>query len=201
MDGIAWAGSAMVAARTRLEIAANNLANVSTGGFRGSEARGFLSARGVVIQRLQSAAHGALRHTGRAFDLAIVGNGGFRVRDARGRIVSTRAGAFSLDSTGHLRDDAGRVLLGSGNAALHVPDGATIDANGNVARDGRVIDRLPLAPGSTVRSGFLEAANVDAIGQMVSMLAAERSFESAQKVVAAIDETRKKAASDVGKVS
>ncbi|HEY9085136.1 MAG TPA: flagellar basal body rod C-terminal domain-containing protein [Candidatus Tyrphobacter sp.] len=172
MDGIAWAGSAMVAARERLEIAADNLANVSTDGFRGSDARGFLTAAGAEIARTPVRAHGPLRHTGRASDLAIVGAGAFLVRDVRGAIVATRDGAFSRDSRGRLRDDAGRVLVGT-----------------------------RLARGSSVRSGFLEAANVDAIGQMVSILSAERSFESAEKVVTAIDQTRQKAASDVGKVS
>ncbi len=172
MDGIAWAGSAMVAARERLEIAADNLANVSTNGFSGSDARGFLGPAGVEIRRTPMRSHGPLRHTGRASDLAVLGTGAFLVRDARGKITATRDGAFSRDTHGHLRDDAGRLLIGT-----------------------------RLARGSSVRSGFLEAANVDAIGQMVSMLAAERSFESAEKVVAAIDQTRQKAASDVAKVS
>jgi flagellar hook protein FlgE len=172
MDGIAWAGSAMIAARERLEIAADNLANVSTDGFRGSDAHGFLSAAGVGIARMPLRAHGPLRHTGRPSDLAIVGDGAFLLRDAHGGMTSTRDGAFSRDARGRLRDDAGRVLVGT-----------------------------RLARGSSVRGGFLEAANVDAIGQMVGMLSAERSFESAEKVVAAIDQTGQKAASDVGKVS
>ena len=172
MDGTAWAASAMVAARTRLEIAADNLANVSTDGFRGSGARGFLSAAGVVIDRVPLHAHGALRHTGRSSDLAIVGGGAFRLRDARGVVVETRDGAFTRGADGKLRDDAGRVLIGT-----------------------------RLTHGSSVRSGYLEAPNVNAIGEMVQMLAAERSYESAEKVVVAIDQTRQKAASDVAKVS
>lgn len=172
MDGTAWATSAMVAARTRLEIAADNLANVSTDGFRGSDARGFLTSAGVAIDRVPLSAHGALRHTGRSSDLAIVGDGAFRLRDADGEIVETRNGAFTRGVDGKLRDDAGRVLIGT-----------------------------RLAHGSSVRRGFLEAANVDAIGEMVRMLAAERSYESAEKVVAAIDQTHQKAAGDVAKVN
>jgi flagellar basal body rod protein FlgG len=172
MDGVAWAASAMVAARTRLEIAANNLANVSTDGFRGDAARGFLNATGVVIARTRLAEHGALRHTGRQTDLAIVGDGAFRLRDRDGRIFETRNGAFTRGIDGKLRDDAGRLLIGT--------------------RLGR---------GSSVRAGFLESANVDAIDQMVQMLAAERSFESAEKCVTAIDGVRQKAASDVGKAA
>ena len=65
---------------------------------------------------------------------------------------------------------------------------------GCVRANGREIDRLPLPPGSSVHAGFLESANVDAIAEMIDVLAAERSFESAEKVVAAIDGTRQKSA-------
>jgi hypothetical protein len=66
MDGIAWACSAMTAARARLEIATQNLANVSTGGFQRIEARGFLTSVGIAITRHTSSQGGALRNTGRA---------------------------------------------------------------------------------------------------------------------------------------
>lgn len=172
MDGIDWAASAMVAARARLEIAADNLANVSTDGFRGNDARGRLTRFGVTIAVAPIAQQGALRRTGRPSDLALVGPGAFRLRGASGRIVETRSGAFTRGADGRLRDDAGRLYLGA-----------------------------RLARGSAVRTGYLEAANVDAIGQMVAMLAAQRGFESAEKAVAAIDDTRKKASSDVAKVT
>lgn len=172
MDGIAWAASAMVAARERLEIAANNLANLSTDGFRGAVARGRLAPSGVEIAAVPDRAHGALVHTGRDADRAIVGDGAFLLQGPDGRVVQTRNGAFTRGSDGRLRDDAGRVLVG-----------------------------LRLARGSSVRNGFLESANVDAIGEMVRMLSASRSFESAEKCVAAIDQTRQKAATDVAKVA
>lgn len=41
----------MVAARTRLEIATENLANVSSGGFRRAVARGLLTPSGVSVAR------------------------------------------------------------------------------------------------------------------------------------------------------
>lgn len=182
MDGIAWAASAMVAARTRLEIATENLANVSTDGFRRDEARGFITALGVAIERRPARAHGALRHTGRDLDLAILGDGAFQVRDASGRIATTRAGAFVRETDGTLRDSAGRTLLGL-HGPLHLAAGAAVDPR-----------TLGLPSGSRVRSGFLESAGVDAIAEMIDVLSAERSFESAEKAVAAIDGTRQKAA-------
>ena len=189
----------MVAARRRLDIATGNLANVSTGGFGGLVARGSLTASGVRIRALLADGHGALRPTGRDYDLAIVGQGGFHVRDANGGTHLTRDGAFARDRNGHLHDGAGRILCGA-HGALLVPVGATFDRTGNLMLHGRAIDRLQLPAGSTLRAGFLETANVNAIGEMVNVLAAERAFESAQKVVTAIDGTRQKAANDVARV-
>ena len=68
-------------------------------------------------------------------------------------------------------------------------------------RDGdRVVDRLALPAGTTVRSGALEASNVDAIGETLAILRAQRAFETAQKTFVAIDETRQKAVDDVGRL-
>jgi flagellar basal-body rod protein FlgF len=198
MDGIAWAASAMVAARSRLQIASENLANVSSDGFRRTIARGLMRPSGVAIERRPAASHGSLRRTGRDFDLAIVGNGTFRVRGVGGAVSSTRNGAFTRERDGILRNDSGDTLLGS-NGPLRVPDGARIDTNGTVRANGRTIDRLPLPVGSRVHTGFLESANVDAIAEMIDVLSAERSFESAEKVVAAIDGTRQKS-SDAARI-
>jgi len=172
----------MVAARTRLEIATENLANVSTDGFRRIDARGFLSTLGVTIARRASSEGGALRHTGRDFDLAILGGGAFRVRDSAGRVSETRAGAFVHEADGTLHDGRGRVVLGL-RSVLHVPEGGVVDAHA-----------LGLPSNSRVQSGFLEGPAVDAIAEMIDVLSAERSFESAEKAVAAIDATRQKSA-------
>lgn len=193
MDGIAWAGSAMVAARTRLEIAAENLANVSSDGFRRVDARGFLTAAGVAIAKQPGHDRGALRRTGRDLDLAIVGAGAFRVRDAAGHVTGTRNGAFVRERDGTLRDVAGRTVLGT-RGALHVPDDARIDERGRVIAGSGIVDALPLPAGSSVRTGFLENAGVNAVREMIDVLSAERSFESAEKIVAAIDATRQKSA-------
>ena len=179
---MAWAASAMAAARTRLEIATQNLANVSSEGFRRIEARGFLTALGVAISRRSSASGGALRHTGRALDFAIVGPGAFCVRDAGGRVTASRDGAFVRALDGTLRDAADRIVVGPHGPVI-ARENATLQA-----RD------FGLSARSVVRSGFLEAPSVNAVGEMIDVVAAQRSFESAQKTVEAIDGTRRKAA-------
>lgn len=199
MDGIGWAASAMNAARTRLDVAAENLANGSTDGFRKSDVRGFMTASGVAMQRVYSTAQGPLRRTGRPYDLAIVGTGAFRVRDGSGHVTATRSGAFTRDRFSRLVDDAGRVLLGT-RGPLCIPDGAIIDASGALTRNGVVLNRIALPNGSSVRTGFLEASNVDAIGQMIDLLTAQRSFETAQKVLSSIDQTRERANTQVAQL-
>jgi flagellar basal body rod protein FlgG len=199
MDGIGWAAGAMNAARTRLDVAAENLANGSTDGFRKSTVRGFLTAAGVAMQRGRSSAPGPLRRTGREFDLAITGSGVFRLRDGRGSVFATRNGAFTRDRFDRLVDDAGRVLLGT-RGAVCVPDGASIDSNGTVSRNGIVLNRIALPNGSAVRTGFLESSNVDAIGEMVDVLSAQRSFETAEKVLSEIDQTRERASTQVSEL-
>jgi len=199
MDGIAWAASAMIAARSRLDIATDNLANASSDGFRRHSARGRLSSNGARIERIESSEQGALRRTGRPFDLALVGPGDFSVRDLSGRVVRTRSGAYTRDRFERLRDDAGRVLLGVGGP-VRVAAGATVEADGSVRKDGVVLDRLALPAGTTVRSGFIESANVNAITEMVDVLTAQRSFESAQKVLSAIDATRQKSSDDLARL-
>lgn len=165
MDGIAWAGSAMTAAQSRLDIATGNLANVSTGGFEPLVARGALTANGVSIAAERAMRHGALRPTGRDLDWAIAGDGAFVVRDRHGALSRTRAGAFVRNSDGSLSDARGRTLV-----------------------------RTELPPGSTVRHGFLETSGADAIAEMIDVVWAQRSFESAQKAVSAIDNARQRAA-------
>jgi flagellar basal body rod protein FlgG len=197
MDGIGWAAGAMSAARTRLDVAAENLANGSTDGYRKSTVRGFIGVSGISVRRVREITQGALRRTGRPFDLAITGSGAFRVRGSNGKVAQTRNGAFVRDRFGRLADDSGRILLGE-RGPVTVPAGAAIQPNGAIVRNGVTLDRIPLDSGSSVRAGFLEASNVDAIGEMIDVLAAQRSFETAQKVLIAIDQTRERASTQVG---
>lgn len=199
MDGIGWALSAMSAARARLDVAAANVANGSTDGFRKGTLQGFLTSSGVQMKHGHDVTEGALRRTGRAFDLAIVGGGTFHVRGADGLVSETRNGAFARDRFDRLVDDRGRVLIGT-HGPVCVPDGATIDTAGAVTRNGVMLNRIALPAQSHVQSGFLESSNVDAIGEMIDVMTAQRSFETAQKVLSAIDQTRERASTQVAQV-
>jgi len=182
MDGIGWTASAMRTARARLEIAAQNLANASSDGFRKTIARVRLSASGLLTQKTTSSEQGALRHTGRALDLAIVGEGSFVVGGK-----ATRNGAFMRDAHGFLADDRGARVRGQHGFV-------------RVASYGPLLDNIPQPKRSSIVSGALESPNVNAVGEMVDVLDAQRAFETAQKALGAIDETRAKAVNELARL-
>lgn len=199
MDGIELMASAMHAAKSRLDVSASNLANVSSAGFRRHVSHATLTARGVVASSTTDASQGPLVRTGRAFDLATAGDGGFAVRDRTGAVRESRSGSFVRDARGELVDDRGAVLLGTRGPIVASAD-ATIDSRGVVHDTGGDAERIRLRPGTTLESGFLEGSNVDAIREMVDVLSAQRAFETAQKTLSALDEERQKSVDDVARV-
>ena len=194
MDGMTWMASAMRAARTQLEIATNNLANAGSDGFRRARATVAFTPEGLRAAGNRVDAQGGIRETGRRFDLALIGPGAFAVAGE-----ATRCGAFVRDRFGMLVDDRGRPLL-AGRGPIHVSPEATVEADGTVRDGSRIAGRIPLPAGTTIRSGALEASNVDAISETLAILSAQRAFETAQKTLVAIDETRQKAVNDVVRV-
>jgi flagellar basal-body rod protein FlgF len=199
MDGIELMATAMHAEKTRLDVSAENLANVSSDGFRRSVVHAALTPTGIATTTTADPTPGPLRHTGRALDLAVAGNGGFFVRDASGNLTCERSASVSPDAHGRLVDEHQRLLLTDGKPVLASPE-ATIDERGFVRDGGRVVARLSLTPGATVQNGFLEAANVDAIHEMVDVLNAQRAFETAQKTLSALDDVRSKATNELARV-
>jgi len=191
--------TAMHAAEERLDVAASNLANVSTEGFRGRLTHVRLTAGGLVATNEVDVRGGPLQHTGRAFDLAVAGPGAFLVRDRDGRTIALRSGSFEPDRFGRLADVRGNVVLGR-HGPVVCSASATIDSRDIVRFDGAAVDVVRTTPATQLQSGFLEAANVNAVGEMVEVLQAQRAFETAQKTLGAIDDARQKDVDDVARV-
>jgi flagellar basal-body rod protein FlgF len=125
----------------RLEVIANNLANVDTAGFKQDVAT-FQARFAEAIQQGKAQAgdgsindigggvkiidvetdysSGQLKHTGNDFDLAINGAGFFQIRGDDGKQYLTRAGDFGLDTQGRLVTQNGHrpVLDQSGSEIL-----------------------------------------------------------------------------------
>ena len=189
-----WMASAMRAAQAQLETATHNLANVASDGFRRLRSELALTGRGLVARATPDSAQGGIRETGRTLDLALLGRGAFRAGG-----TETRNGAFVRDRDGYLADHAGRRVAGL-SGPIRLPEGATVGSDGSIRADGRIVGRLPLPAGTTVRSGALESSSVDAIGETLAVLTAQRAFETAQKTLVAIDQTREKSVNDVGRL-
>lgn len=194
MDGLDWAASAMRAARAQLDLATHNLANASTDGFRKAAASVALTANGLTVSARATHEQGGVRTTGRPFDLALLGEGSFHVGD-----TTTRSGAFTRTRDGLLVDDRGRALHGA-RGVLRVSGAATIASNGAVHDRGWVVDRIVLPAGTRLLPGALETSTVNPIDETLSILTAQRAFETAQKTLSAIDATREKAANEVARV-
>jgi flagellar basal-body rod protein FlgF len=124
----------------RLEVIANNLANVDTAGFKQDVAT-FQARFAEAIQQGQAQSgdgsmndlgggvkiidvetdhsNGQLKHTGNDFDLAINGPGFFHVRGDDSQQYLTRAGNFALDTQGRLVTQNGhRPVLDQGGSEI-----------------------------------------------------------------------------------
>lgn len=135
--------------RQRVDLVANNLANVATDGFRAqrpvtsehvSAPDGPSRGPSVSMPRLASAmmetTPGETRTTGRPLDLAIEGEGFFQLVTPGGERVLTRAGRFGLDADGRIVAPDGARLLDEGGGAI------ALDTTGGeitVAPDGSVL--------------------------------------------------------------
>ncbi|MEM8869763.1 MAG: flagellar hook-basal body complex protein [Pseudomonadota bacterium] len=140
-----------------LQAVANNIANLSTTGYRREglvfaemvsalEAEGGSVALTAAYARVTSPEQGVLRATGGTFDLAIEGDGHFLVETPQGERL-TRAGAFSPDAGGELVNPMGHRLLDAGGAPIFVPPDArsvTIATDGTLSADGQPITQIGL---------------------------------------------------------
>jgi flagellar basal-body rod protein FlgG len=139
------AASGMVAHQSRMDVLANNLANVDTPGFKAdlvtidqsvipqdglSESIPAMSTVEVGRRGLNGTA-GVLKNTGNRLDLAITGPGLFVVETPQGERY-TRAGNFIRDAEGFLATSDGYRVLGTGGP-VRVPDGGlVVDATGRL---------------------------------------------------------------------
>ncbi len=140
-----------------LQSVANNIANLSTTGYRREgmifaemvkalDAEGGSVALTATHARVTSAEQGVMRATGGTYDLAIEGEGFFQVETPNGPRL-TRAGAFSPDATGELVNPLGHRLLDAGGAPIFVPPNAanvTIATDGTLTADGQPITQIGL---------------------------------------------------------
>jgi len=176
------------AQQTRMSVIANNLANVSTTGFKRDRAAfedliyqnvrqvgaqssqdtqlpsGLVLGTGVrtvATQKLHT--QGNITQTGNSFDLAVEGRGFFQVLHPDGSVVYTRDGTFGMDATG-------QMVTNNGYA---VEPAVTIPANTlsvTVGSDGIVSalvagSSTPTQIGTLTLADFVNPTGLEAIGK------------------------------------
>ncbi len=127
----------------RQDVLSNNLANVSTGGFRAElQATRAVPVRGdgasTRVYALETTvgyddSAGPLQFTGRGLDVAAQGKSWFAVQALDGTEAYTRAGSFALTPEGVLTTQGGLQVTGDGGP-ITVPAGSTPA----IAQDGTV---------------------------------------------------------------
>lgn len=135
------------ASMQRQDALANNLANVSTPGFR-AEMEAFRavpvqgSGASTRVYTLETttgydASPGAITATGRNLDVAMSGNGWLTVQALDGTEAYTRGGALDVTSDGTLTTRSGLPVLGDGGPLQVPPNTAvSIGADGTVSAKG-----------------------------------------------------------------
>jgi flagellar basal-body rod protein FlgG len=160
LEGLYSAAAGMSAQQEQLDAISNDLANLSTNGYKAErvafsdllyspvDVAGTVSTDGAgasakVIGR--SAAQGAITETGDPLDLAIEGPGYFEVTLANGQKSLTRDGDFGVDASGTLVNSQGSRLA----PPIKLPPGVSphevsIAADGTVSVGTRKLGQIKL---------------------------------------------------------
>lgn len=133
--------SGLLAFSKGLDNVSNNVSNMNTPGYRGSDT--FFRSVGdgygadMTSSSIRTTA-GETRQTGNATDVAIEGAGFFTVRSEAGDFFYTRAGQFQIDQAGYLVDAVSKMRVQG------------IDASGEL-REINIKDQRALPPIATTR--------------------------------------------------
>ncbi len=165
------AAAAAQAYEKRLEVVANNLANVNTAGFKRDAVsfQAYLSSEGGQAQAVQPPyaapqagaqfwiayqsrtdfTPGPLKQTGNLLDLALSGKGLFSAESPEGTVY-TRRGNFTLNPEGLLvtqegwpvQGDGGEIRVDGGRSAAPGGPSVSVGEDGTVRVNGRDVGRL-----------------------------------------------------------
>ncbi len=188
MRSLSIGATGMLAQQTNVEVISNNIANMTTSGFKQQRAEfqdllyqnirrpgsqssdaGTIVPTGIQIGAgVKTAAvyrihtQGSIVITGNELDLAINGKGFFQIEMPDGTTSYTRAGSFQLNADGQIVTSDGYTLL----PGLTIPQGTTditIDASGQVQAkiDGQTD---PQTVGQIELADFPNEAGLESLG-------------------------------------
>lgn len=159
LEGLYSAAAGMAAQQQRIDAVSNDVANVSTAGYKktrlsfrdlayaaeatGNGVRAGAGAATAWASRSQAA--GSIEETGQPFDVAIIGDGYLQVRRPDGQIGLTKQGALRLNTDRELVTAHGdrlqpRIQIPADVAASDV----SIGPDGTVSAAGRQLGRIQL---------------------------------------------------------
>ena len=226
LNGMHSAASALRYYERKQEVVANNLANVSTNGFKAQ--RVFATLLDGIAPAAESGTDfsvGSLRQTANPTDVAIDGQGFFVVSTPNGERY-TRGGSFRLDEKHQLVDNDGRPLLGTKGPIKLLDAPIEIDEKGEVKQNGQIVDtlRMETAPKGTdvpregetlwippankqvlkpadrnVKQGYIEESNVNSMTALIDMVSVQRAYASVQKTIIEMDHTNETVATQIAR--
>jgi len=160
LEGLYSAAAGMAAQQLQLDAVSNDLANLSTDGYKservafgdllynkvnmaGTETGAGAGASARIVGR--SEGQGALKETGNPLDLAIEGQGYFLLTRADGSKALSRDGAFGVDGSGEIVNAQGNRL----SPPIKLPKGLTagdlrISSDGTVTAEGKKLGQIKL---------------------------------------------------------
>lgn len=160
MDNAGYVGlSAQKALKKKLDVIANNVANMNTSGFKGQRAafvehvadveKSDGSREGVSFAYTRATymdtSQGGLTATSSPFDMALQGEGWFSYDTPEG-VAYGRDGSFKIDGLGRLSTSEGHPVLDEGGGEIVItPEEAsnlTVTADGTMSANGVALGRL-----------------------------------------------------------
>jgi flagellar basal-body rod protein FlgG len=184
LEGLYSAAAGMAAQQEQLDAVGNDLANLSTTGYK-SERVAFsdllynkfdqagtetTTGAGAGAQTIGSSrAQGAIRETGDPLDVAIEGGGYFQVTRSNGQVALTRDGSFGVDASGTLVNSSGDRL----SPPIKLPAGVSpstvrISSDGTVTVGEKKLGQIKLftvaAPDRLLADGVSEFSPTAASG-------------------------------------
>lgn len=229
------------ALRREMDVIAHNIANMNSTAYKGekmmfvehlSKSRDDLSfiprklsfTRDVAQYRNLS--EGPIKTTGNTFDVAIRGDGYFVVEKQDGTTNYTRAGSFTMDSTGRLVTQGGDSVLSTGGAPIIFSpqdNNITVSADGTISTNAGNIGRLRIvrfddeqdlrleqggllstdqAPQDvqrpTVIQGALESSNIQPVLEISRMIEVHRAYDSVRSFIDSEDGRQRKMIDQLG---
>jgi flagellar basal-body rod protein FlgF len=171
-SGIYVGISSQIALERRLTTIADNIANMNTVGFRGTEVkfdqimsqtRNDLKADISFVTQgsdYLSTRNGEMIRTGNSFDFAVKGDGWFAINTPAGQVM-TRDGRFSMAVTGELVSTQGYPVLDAGGAPIQLNPAAgepTVGSDGRILQNGATVAQLGLYT-ANANKGFVRYEN------------------------------------------